>query len=651
MSQSKLCPHCGATYDGGQTVCYKDGAALFAVQESMDRCGQILSGKFRLDKLLGQGGFGAVYAATNMVLDRQVAVKLMKPECASDPMLVQRFFNEAKVGARLVDQHSVGTYDLFQDEDGTLLITMELLEGISLRQALTDAGPMSWNRAANIAGQVCRSLEEAHGKGVIHRDLKPANIMLVERESIPDFVKVLDFGIAKIFEGQVEPSITATGGFVGTPAYMPPEHIAGRKLDGRADIYSLGVILYEMVAGKLPFNADDTVMMLQMKLSVRPTALRENVPNMELPEGAEQLVMSMIGLQPEERPATAAMVRQRLEALSGAGETAEGGSLGMADTLDSRHFFGEPGPVDETKAQTPDRTRGYEPTLKEVLPSRGATVPEPAPMAIEPAARDTRRWAVIGGLVGVVALAVVLLIWQPWKKVLLGAAGEAPIEETAVDDQATEKAVDVEAVDVKAVEEDTAEGIGVEDKAVEETAAERIAVEKEVIEEKAVEEKAPPEIVVEEAVEEVKPVVEKVVVEEPVAEKAVEEVKPVVEKVVVEKAVVEEPVAEKAEKKTEKKKTEKKKIEKKKTKAEKVSDKPTGTGTAVKSVSTDLEDTGTELKKELEDHEKTVNETTEPKNGVEPDPASGNKGKAGMPAREQEKHHDRMGDKLDKLNF
>jgi len=438
MREAKFCPHCNTRYPADKTTCYKDGSALFELAPPDDLVGEVLAEKFKVEKKLGAGGFGAVYLATNLTLGRKDAVKLLKPELASDPTTVQRFLQEARLATRLSHHHTVTTYDLYQDKErgGAFVLAMELLDGEDLRTVLKREKRLDWRRAVSIASQVCESLEEAHAQGVVHRDLKPANIMLCKKFGQDDFVKVLDFGIAKAFEGGDEPSLTATGGFVGTPAFMSPEHIAGKDLDGRSDIYSLGVILYELLSGKLPFKAKDTAMLVQMKVTVRPTPLSESCPDSDVPDELKHLVMSMMGMMPDERPASVAQVRQRLAALLATAPAAPApdDSFALDETLDSKPESPSP-PVPPEGG-----TMGYEEgaplrTMPDSSPVRETEID--APISLPPAEfesapsmlqRIPKLPAAVGS--GVAVLLVALFIWAPWSPPLMGgkAVGVAPEE-------------------------------------------------------------------------------------------------------------------------------------------------------------------------------------------------------------------------------
>src|ERR1044071_221745 len=216
--------------------------------------GTVLDQRFRIDFQLAAGGFGAIYRATDLLSDAEVALKVLLPRPARDPVVVARFRREGKMLADLRDPHTITAYELGESPDGTLYIVMELLHGESLYTRFRREGPLPWRRVLHMAAGVCSSLAEAHALGVVHRDLKPANIHLENRDGDPEFVKVLDFGIAKIVQGNIENTqLTQAGQMIGTVDYMSPEHMGGGELTPASDIYTLGVVLYEMIAGRTPF--------------------------------------------------------------------------------------------------------------------------------------------------------------------------------------------------------------------------------------------------------------------------------------------------------------------------------------------------------------------------------------------------------------
>jgi serine/threonine protein kinase len=273
------CQHCGAENADGARFCGACGRAVSATEPSSaggmrahgaapDLVGREIGGRFRILAKLGEGGMGAVYRGEQMSLKRRVAIKLLHPELSADPSLVRRFNAEAELVAKLSHPNTVNIYDFGQDRDGTLFIAMEFLEGRSLRQVVGAEGPLPPLRALHIAGQIAASIADAHRHGIVHRDLKPDNVMLIERGREKDVVRVLDFGIAKLRDEQkqtVNP-MTRAGDLVGTPQYMAPEQIRGESVDGRADVYALGAILYETITGRLVFDGPSLMAILSRHL-------------------------------------------------------------------------------------------------------------------------------------------------------------------------------------------------------------------------------------------------------------------------------------------------------------------------------------------------------------------------------------------------
>src|SRR5215831_17637507 len=238
--------------------------------------GTVLDQRFRIDCQLAAGGFGAIYRATDVLSDAEVALKVLLPGLARDPMVVARFRREGQTLASLRDPHTITAYELGEAPDGTLYIVMELLHGESLYTRFRREGPLPWRRVLHVAAGVCSSLAEAHALGVVHRDLKPANIHLEFRDGDPDYVKVLDFGIAKIVQGNgiEHTQLTQAGQMIGTVDYMSPEQMVGGELTPASDIYTLGVVLYEMIAGRTPFaDAQTATAILAAVLTRAPEPL------------------------------------------------------------------------------------------------------------------------------------------------------------------------------------------------------------------------------------------------------------------------------------------------------------------------------------------------------------------------------------------
>jgi len=282
--------------------------------------GTTIGGRFKVSSMLGQGGMGSVYLARQLSVDRDVAIKILRKDTADDTLAARRFLLEAKATSRLTNDHTVTIYDFGQTDDGHLFIAMEFLAGRTLRAKLDQEGALSLHDAVSIIDQMGESLAEAHEQGIVHRDLKPENILLAARAKGAEFVKVLDFGIARAQELNDGGALTATGTVAGTPAYMSPEAVTGRTVDARADVYALGVMIYEMLTGEAPFRGDTPFVVMQQHVMHDPPPLMEMLP--ELPDAVSSFVARCIMKDPTHRPLDAAAFRRGLElAMEGKDDT------------------------------------------------------------------------------------------------------------------------------------------------------------------------------------------------------------------------------------------------------------------------------------------------------------------------------------------
>ena len=269
--------------------------------------GLVVAGRYRLELRIAAGGFGAIYRALDLIADRDVAVKLLHPSLASDPAVLARFRREGAALASLRDPHTVAAYDVGEAEDGSLFIAMELLGGRSLHVAFREEGAMAWRRVVKIARAVCSSLAEAHAFGIVHRDLKPANIHL---EGDDDFVKVLDFGIAKIVGGALDQSdLTNAGQMIGTFDYMPPEQMVGGETTGKSDVFTLGVVMYELLAGDRPFGDLPTAASMLGAMLTKPPP-PPSARGAELPAELDRIVLRCLAQRPDDRPSVAQLAQQ-----------------------------------------------------------------------------------------------------------------------------------------------------------------------------------------------------------------------------------------------------------------------------------------------------------------------------------------------------
>jgi serine/threonine protein kinase len=263
--------------------------------------GTVLDRRFRIDFQLAAGGFGAIYQATDVHSNVEVALKVLHAKLARDPNVIERFRREAATLSNLRDPHTIRAFEFGEASDGTLYIVMELLHGESLYQQFHAHGPMPWRRVVHIARGVCSSLAEAHACGIVHRDLKPANIHLETRDADTDFVKVLDFGIAKIVHGggQERTELTQAGQMIGTVDYMSPEQMVGGEMTGRSDIYTLGTVIYEMITGRMPFaDAQTATAILAAVLTRTPEPVSHHTP---VPPALDEIVARCLERDPQKR--------------------------------------------------------------------------------------------------------------------------------------------------------------------------------------------------------------------------------------------------------------------------------------------------------------------------------------------------------------
>jgi serine/threonine-protein kinase len=332
------CPKCGKQYSADFEVCPDDQAPLQAdstvggIMPGDPLIGHTLDEKYRLEERLGIGGMGTVYRAVHLLIDRPVAIKVLNQRFVEDEAARTRFRREARAAGRLQHTNAVTVTDFGQSSDGYVYIVMELLEGRTLRELVAKEAPLDPARAVSLMLQISDAVAAAHQAGIIHRDLKPANVFIVQRADVPSVVKVLDFGIAKLAAEMLEDdepmTLTQFGAMIGTPRYMSPEQCDGAELTPSADVYSLGIILYEMLTGTVPFSGSTPLAIALKHSSETPRPPREFVSN--IPEPLEQLVLHALEKRPEDRPADAAQFRAEL--------------LSTAERLGLEHFAATNGP-------------------------------------------------------------------------------------------------------------------------------------------------------------------------------------------------------------------------------------------------------------------------------------------------------------------
>lgn len=263
--------------------------------------GKTIAGRFKITSLLGFGGMGAVYEAEQRNMRRSIALKVIP---AHDPTTTARFKREAMTISQLHHPNTVTVFDYGETDNGVLYLAMEMLSGQNLGDKIKSRGSLTPNEAVHIATQVCRSLSEAHRAKIVHRDIKPDNIFLIRVDDDPNFVKVLDFGIAKIVQGEDNVELTGAGRIIGTPKYMSPEQILGETVDQRSDIYSLGCIVFEMICGTPPFQDSNTTKLMIAHAQQAPPTFSERLPNdalAKIPGPLEQVVRRALAKSPADR--------------------------------------------------------------------------------------------------------------------------------------------------------------------------------------------------------------------------------------------------------------------------------------------------------------------------------------------------------------
>ncbi len=321
--------------------------------------GEVLSDRYRIEAHIGGGGMGEVYRAEHVMMKKTVALKVLRPEVAGRDNVAERFRREAQAAANLDHRNVCGATDFGRTDDGAFYLVMEYLEGETLNDLLARRGRLSGDRVVEIADGMAAALERAHEMGIVHRDLKPDNVMLVTRSGGEEVVKVLDFGVSRVQMAEDMPSLTQTGAIFGTPDYMAPEQAAGETIDYRADLYALGAVMYELLAGRPLFDAEESVRVMAAHLEEQPVPLSEVDGRVGASEELADLVMGLLEKDPEERPQSATDVRGRLAAIrqGGVASASSDGAPEMAGDSDETHAIEIQVPTGKWLERVGDRSR------------------------------------------------------------------------------------------------------------------------------------------------------------------------------------------------------------------------------------------------------------------------------------------------------
>jgi len=407
----KLCPVCSIEYPDDVKFCPNDGQTLRSLAPANDLVGQVVADRYHVLKKLGQGGMGQVYLAEHVKMGRRSAIKVMNPSMVHDTDAVSRFNREAANASRITHPNVCAIYDFGETPDGLIYLAMEFIEGEPLTALLEQSpgGMLEPRRAGHIFLQVAEALQAAHDLGIVHRDLKPDNIMVTKSRGGSDVVKVVDFGIAKAVEGSGDnQKVTKTGLVVGTPEFMSPEQLAGDKVDGRSDLYSLALVLYRMLTGRLPFDGSTVQETMVKRLTDEPLPLERAAPGRSFPAGLQQTLDTALTRTPADRYQSVAKF---------AGDVA--GILGLTGAT-------------PTDALVP-ATRASD--ARTQLLNAEKTAVTVAPPRAQPAARS-RRTAVIGAVVVLVAAGGGYTLYahhQPPPQVTAAAHDSAPATAPRVD--------------------------------------------------------------------------------------------------------------------------------------------------------------------------------------------------------------------------
>ena len=308
MSAAKICPQCGTEFPATERFCAQDGTALRSKESATDLIGAVIADRYLILSHLGEGGMGRVYLAEHVKMGRKSALKLLHPSLTKDISAISRFNREAANASRISHPNVAAIYDFGETAEGMVYLAMEYVEGLSLTSLVSQlkGGTMPMARAAEIIRQTAEALTAAHDMGIVHRDLKPDNIMVAQGRDGTDSVKVVDFGIAKAAGAAADSQkVTRTGHVIGTPDYMSPEQLAGDTLDGRSDIYALGLVAFNLLTGTLPFPADSQQESMIMRLTEKPVTLAAAKPDVAWPADLQTVMDKVLERDVDARYRTA----------------------------------------------------------------------------------------------------------------------------------------------------------------------------------------------------------------------------------------------------------------------------------------------------------------------------------------------------------
>lgn len=372
----KKCPECNRSFDDSVEACIEDGTPL--VSDIDPLVGTLLANRFLITEKIAQGGMGAVYKAVQVKIDRVCAIKVLNPAAVGMQSAESRFNREAQMASRIDSPHAVTIYDFGEAEGGAFFLAMEYVDGLPLSKLLELNRTIPLGRAGRIVRQIAEALAAAHALDIIHRDLKPDNIMITKKSAEIDYVKVLDFGIAKTMADDAREKLTRTGFVLGTPVYMSPEQISGVKLDARSDVYGLALIAYEMLCGRLPFEGENSQAIMIKRVTDDPIPLRRFAPSMS--DAVEQAVMAGLERDRNLRTPTVERFADELEAACSSPRAAEtlGGRLGRETVPESPPYTvadQDSDALNRGKTEGSARTVGdYDKTLPAPFPPPAAYV-------------------------------------------------------------------------------------------------------------------------------------------------------------------------------------------------------------------------------------------------------------------------------------